>query len=97
MSNLFIKETYVNLTEGYSFGDSGGYFETWTHDKGKLFKSLQQEYGRCASKVYVDQLQVNGQMAAIQVGWTFHKKMQYEDSKDTFIREVWVSIKENGE
>lgn len=35
---LMIKETYVNQTKGYSFGESGWY-EPYTNDKGELTRA----------------------------------------------------------
>lgn len=99
---LYISETFINQTEGYRFGESGVY-ETYFEDDeiGKLFRSLQQEYGRCTSKVYIDTDE-----GTKQIGWVFEKRMEYEDSRpryddygrrqkpDTYIREVWVTVHE---
>jgi hypothetical protein len=87
-----MKETYVNQTEGYQFGESE-WFKPFTDDLGQLYRSLVKEYGRCISKVYVDQLQVNGRMTAVHVGWCFLKRMKYEDAKETYLREVWVHVR----
>lgn len=90
--NIWIEETFINKDKGYRFGDSGVY-ESFTDDKGKLFKSLQKEYGRCVSRVYVDQKEGPPK----QIGWVFEKKMQYEDARNNkpesfYMREVWVSL-----
>jgi len=88
-ASLFIHEEYVNATEGYRFGDSGDEpYEAYTDNIGDLFRSLQRENGRCTGKVYVDT--VDGK--PITVGWVFQKRMQYEDSQDTYLREVWVTL-----
>lgn len=92
MSNIYIQETFVNQTKGYQFGDSPVH-ETFTDDRGKLFRSLQQEYGRCASKVYRDR----PNKPPMCIGWVFEKRMQYEDARDNrpdsfYIREVWVTL-----
>lgn len=89
---LYIRETYINETKGYQFGDAN-WFEAWTDDLGKLFKSLQKEYGRCVSKMYRDR---EGK-PPLQVGWVFQKTMEYEDNfrrgkRDTYTREVWVEV-----
>lgn len=47
------RETYVNKTEGSIFGESD-WEEAWTDDRGRLFRALQEEYGRCVSRMYVD-------------------------------------------
>lgn len=94
--NLWIQESFVNATEGYTFGDNPGY-ETYTDNVGRLFRDMQREYGRCTSKVYRDT--ENGVQ---QIGWVFQKRLRYEDArrdwngryseKDYYIREVWVTV-----
>jgi hypothetical protein len=57
-------------------------------DKGKLFKHLLKEYGRCTGKVYI-----NGPHgAATPIGWVFQKRVQYDDCKETYLQEVWASF-----
>lgn len=90
---MLIRETYLNKDRDMIFGETGWY-EPYTIDKGKLFRSLQKEYGRCVSKVYLDELQVNGMMVAIPHGWVFQKKDKYEDTGERYMREVWVSVRE---
>jgi hypothetical protein len=90
MPNLWIDETYINRDRGYRFGETGVY-ETFTDNRGKLFRSLQKEYGRCTSKVYVDGPPTRA------VGWVFEKKCRYEDARgnapdDFYTREVWVTL-----
>jgi len=81
-----IQEIYVNGSEGYIFGESDWY-EPYTDDRGRLFRDLQREYGRCVSKMYVDE--IDGQPSVI--GWVFSKRMAYEDNPHrSYIREVWV-------
>ena len=87
--SLYIDEVFTNATENYIFGDSGGVIETYCDTRGELYRSCQSEYGRCMGKIYIDTS--NG---TIPVGWTFLRRMQYEDSKDTYLREVWVTVHE---
>ena len=54
---------------------------------GEIFKASQREHGRCVSKVYIDR-----QDAIWAVGWVFVKREQYEDSKETFLHETWISL-----
>lgn len=84
---IYIRETYVNLDKGWRFGESDVY-ETDFDDKGKLYRSLVREYGRCTGKMYVD---LKGGRT-IEAGWVFVKRMQYDDSNETYLREVWVSL-----
>jgi hypothetical protein len=93
---LQIRESYVNATRNVQFGETD--FQTaYTDDRGRLFRSLQKEYGRCISRMYRD----TKDGAPIVVGWVFSKRMEYEDarrdwSKDCrfYIREVWVEVRE---
>ena len=86
--NIWVRETFINETKGYRFGD-GDWYETYTDDRGRLFRDMQKEYGRCVSKMYID----IENSPPRQVGWVFSKKMQYEDTKEFYVREVWVEIK----
>lgn len=90
--SILIREEYVNATKGHLLGDSGEPYEPFTDDLGRLFKSLQSEFGKVGSKVYVDTTQ-----GVKHVGWCFVKRMRYEDARDNsersfYIREVWVTL-----
>ena len=90
MANIVMREQWVNQTEGCLLGDSDWY-EAYTDDEGELFRSLQKEYGRCISKVYVDQ--VNEPLNPKKVGWVFLKKVEYSDVRGQyFLRETWVEL-----
>lgn len=94
---LKIKETYVNETKGYQWGDSGWY-EPYTENIGRLFLNMQREFGRCIGRMYRDY--ENGKTVA--VGWVFQKRMRYEDARynrpeDYYLREVWVEVREEKE
>ena len=54
---------------------------------GDIFRYSQKEFGRCVSKVYLDT-----DDGVKQIGWVFQKRERYEDSKETFIHETWVSL-----
>lgn len=89
IDGLLISETFIDQDKGYQFGNVEPY-EPFTENIGKLFRSLQREYGRCTGKVYVDTF--NGVKA---IGWVFEKRMQYDDARskdDTYTREVWVTL-----
>jgi hypothetical protein len=86
-----IRETYVNVTKGYRYGETEWY-EPYTENIGRLFKSLQKEYGRCISKIYIDGY--GGQVVG-SCGWVFQKKIQYEDCKEFYVQETWVEV-QNG-
>lgn len=83
---LLVRETFTNEDKGYRFGESEWY-EAYTDDRGKLFRSMQREYGRCVSSVYVEP-------NAKPVGWYFERREQYEDAAETYTRGVWVELRE---
>jgi len=49
---------------------------------GEMYRDCVREYGRCKSKVYVDQ--ADG--AAIHVGWFFERLEKYTDADETYLR-----------
>ena len=85
---LWITEKYVNRDKKqlYSVVD---WYETKFDDNQRrdLFKSCSKEFGR-ARAMWVDK--PGG--GRHQVGWVFEKRVQYEDSPDTYLREVWVEV-----
>ncbi len=90
---MTIQETWVNRTENYSSGESD-FYETFTDDTGILFKSLQQEHGRCISKMYRDIMCTNeGPAPARHIGWVFEKLKKYDDSPERFLCHTWVEIR----
>lgn len=89
---LKIKETFVNESKGYRYGETD-YYEPHTDEKGELFRSLREEYGRCISKVYIDL--PDG--SAKPVGWCFEKRREYSDCNETYLQHVWVECLEVNE
>ena len=87
MGNLFIQESWVDRSRDVRCGESDVY-ETFTDNRGELFRSLQKEYGRCVSKVYIDL--EDGKAQAI--GWVFQKIVQYEDTGEDFLMDTWVTV-----
>jgi len=83
---LRIKEDWVNETEGYRSGDSGWY-EPFTDDPGRLFRSLQREWGRCTGKLYRD---LGDQI--LKCGWVFEKRREYDGCSETFLQSTWVEV-----
>lgn len=86
-ANLYASETYVDAMAGHMIGESG-WQETFTDSPGELFRCLRGEYGLCTGRMYVD-AKTGG---AVQIGWVFQKRVRYEDSHETYIREVWVEV-----
>lgn len=80
--NLWIRETYLNATEGYISGE-GEWIETSTDDLGELYRELKSQYGN-AHNIYVGEGQ--------KVGWCFTGRARYEDTGEAFTQEVWVNV-----
>lgn len=90
MSNLFASASYMNATEGYRIGDDPP-TETFTDDRGELYRHCVKEYGRCISRVYIGD--------GIPIGWAFLKRVEYDDARPSwpkerrsFLRETWVML-----
>ena len=85
-----IREDYVIKRyngDSYRSGDCDWY-EPFTNNIGKLFRSLCKEFGRCISKMYRD---YNGQH--LMCGWVFEKRHQYSDTKEWYKVETWIEVK----
>lgn len=72
-------------------GEDPAPVEAYTDDRGRLFRDLQREYGRCVSKMYREYK--NGADRA--VGWVFQGRDKYQDSNKTYLRETWVEVIES--
>lgn len=87
--NLYAQETFVNATENHQIGTSDVY-ETFATTPGELYRFCLKEYGRCTGKVYVD----SPSGPPLHVGWIFEGRDKYEDTRETYLRHVWVTIHE---
>jgi len=85
---MLISEQHINVTQDCLCGESGLY-EPFTDEVGKLFKDLQKQFGRCTSKVYIDEEDVSR-----PIGWVFQKKQKYSDTDEEYVHEVWVTLHE---
>lgn len=79
-----IQISHVNRDKGYIYSQYDEKLDH--HDRGSLFRRLSREFGRCSSKVYVGE--------GTPVGWCFEKKARYDDARETYIMETWVTITE---
>lgn len=79
-----IQISHVNRDKGYIYSKYEEKLDK--QDRGCLFRRLSREFGRCLSKVYVG--------AGTPVGWVFEKKALYDDTRETYIMETWVTITE---
>ena len=79
-----INISHVNKDKGYIYSQYDERIDK--QDRGCLFRRLSREFGRCSSKVYVGE--------GTPVGWVFEKKALYDDTRETYIMETWVTITE---
>ena len=87
MSNLFVKESYINRTRDACYGETDVY-ETAYANLGDLYRALAKEYGRCTCTVHIDRKDA----APLTVGWVFVQRVKYDDSDKTYLRETWVTV-----
>ena len=83
---LYVQETYVDATEDCMIGESEVY-ETGYDESGPLFRAMRDEYGRCIGRVYVDTAD-----RTKAIGWIFEGRDKYQDSSETYLRHVWVTL-----
>ncbi len=83
---MYIKETFVNETDGYIFGNSAWY-EAHHDNLGDLYRFLKSEYGN-AKNMYID----GPDGDAIKIGWVFTGAARYEDTNEPYTRCVWVEV-----
>ena len=86
---ITIKETWINSTKNYRVGETE-YYESFTENVGELFLSLQKEFGRCSSKIYVDLPN-----EATPCGWVFVKRVKYDDVDQYYLQETWVQVQQS--
>lgn len=99
---LQISETWIDRTRDIGMGESGWY-EPWTSDRGRLYRELVKEHGRCTGKVYVDRKVAATSdpttsahvLDPMQVGWCFVKRARYDDTRETYLCETWVTVRED--
>lgn len=85
---LWIKEDYVNRDKGHIYDVVDWYETRFDVDQRRdLFESCSKEFGR-ARAMWVDK--PGG--GRHQVGWVFEKRVRYEDSSDTYLRETWIEV-----
>ena len=83
---LYIREAFVDDTEGHHLGGAPWY-ETFTDDPAELFWYLKRQYGN-ARNMYVD----CEDSQSVKIGWVFTGRDRYEDSDETYKRSVWVEV-----
>ncbi len=89
MPNLYIEENWIDRTRNCGLGDSDIY-ESFTDNRGELYRAMQREYGRCVGKVRIDRTDGTTQ----EIGWVFRQRARYEDTREFYLRETWVTVHE---
>ena len=87
-----VELNFVNITEGHGYGK-----EEWDLDNtdfrnmpwGKIFQGLRKEYGRCTSKVFIDN---KDPKKSVHIGWCFESTQEYTDTKEKYIQVAWVTF-----
>ena len=87
MSNLYVRENWIDVDRNCGMGSSDVY-ETMHDNTGDLYRALVKQYGRCVSRQYIDDKSGNTK----QIGWVFQKRSKYEDCNETYLLETWVSV-----
>ena len=86
MGNIWCSEDYVDAEKQLLLGNSEPY-ETAYETPGELWKVYRKEYGRCTGLIHIDTPE-----GKKSVGWVFVKRAKYDDSKETYLQETWVTL-----
>lgn len=92
-SPYFLDITLTNEDKGYQFSSWQEPIEDhYLKDDdslnfGKVYRTLQKEYGRCQSSVFVD-----SETGPKKIGWFFVSRQQYEDTGEWYLRGCWATI-----
>jgi len=86
----YLVETFLNKTENYLLCEpqKTPLADTVIKNLRDLYKYGRKEYGRCVSKMYVD----SKDGITKHVGYVFEQKRYYEDTKEPYIAETWLSL-----
>ena len=80
-----VKINRINRTE--NLGCESHVEDVEAETAGELYRALMGRFGRCESKMYVDDVHDN----ARHVGWVFVKREPYDDSPQEFFTcETWA-------
>jgi hypothetical protein len=87
---LLLHEAYLNRTEGHMIGEQRTPFSEvyFKPTAAELYRYGLREYGRCTGKVWVD----GDDGPPVHVGYVFEARDRYEDTGETYLREVWLTI-----
>ena len=84
-----IKTTHINKDQNCVTSEYDYPLEDSIIDNLKdLYHFGLKEYGKCISKIYIDDKQGNPS----HIGYMFVKKMKYEDCNEYFLCETWLSL-----
>ncbi len=84
-----VKEVYIDKDEGCCFGENDFSLDDSTiNTLSDLYRYGVCEFGRCTSKVFIDGKDNNTQ----HIGYIFEKRLEYNDNKETYLQETWLTI-----
>ena len=83
---MFAEVVYVNASEGHQYCSE--IIECQGETTGEAFREFRKEYGRCISGVFIDRKDGS----SVRVGWSFKKIANYENSKDKYLMETWITL-----
>lgn len=92
-----IETSWINRTENYRIHDDVQPIKETYFDEdvtpGEIYRESLKEHGRCTGKVYIDVKTDDDTVTVAQhIGWVFEKREKYDDSKETFLQETWVTL-----
>jgi hypothetical protein len=88
-----LRTHYINATEQRGIGEDSIPLEDSIIDsRGDLYRFGVREYGRCTGKVYEDT-----DAGTVECGYVFEGRDRYEDTGETYLREVWLILEDVGE
>lgn len=83
-----VEVTMTNKTENYIIFEK---IQEWDNGRcetpAEVYRAALREYGRCVSKMYIDS---KGGKAR-HIGWVFERKCYYEDTRESYIQETWIT------
>ena len=95
MTSLYARIICTNANTNLTFYDTMEYCETHYAQIKPLFEAMQEQYGKCISKVYTYDTN-NKNKVKFHNGWIFQKKTKHKTAKNSkesvFMQETKVII-----
>ncbi len=84
-----VKETHINATENYTIGENSlPVKESKVKTLKDLYKYGIKNFGKCISKAYINKKD----SSQVHIGYVFQKLTQYEDTKEKYLSETWLTL-----